>query len=50
MDPQFNRLAFEELLSFYLRLFLVRKADKKLKAQALKPENGELLARANFTL
>ncbi len=30
-DPQFNRLAFEELLSFYLRLFLVRSTDKSFK-------------------
>jgi ATP-dependent DNA helicase RecG len=34
-DPQFNRLAFEELLSFYVRLFRERQADKKLKSCGL---------------
>jgi len=44
-DPRFNRLAFEELLSFYLRLFLVRSTDKSLKGRSLKPKNSLVLAK-----
>jgi len=43
-DPQFSRLAFEELLSFYLRLYLERKKDKKLKAHRLTPKDAQVLA------
>jgi len=43
-DPQFNRLAFEELLSFYLRLFLTRRADKNFNGRALRPQNTQALA------
>lgn len=43
-DPQFNRLAFEELLSFYLRLFLMRSADKSPKSKKLEPQDSLALA------
>jgi ATP-dependent DNA helicase RecG len=33
--PFFNRLAFEELLSFYMNLYLERSHEKKLSAQAI---------------
>lgn len=45
VDPQFNRLAFEELLSFYLRLFLMRRADKSLQGRAFKAQDTQILAK-----